>query len=92
MYSEKSFVGRKDAAPLRAAFLQQVSERDDVVCLRAFIAGHFDELHALPFFQGAMAFTDDRTEMHEQVFTTLALDESVTFTTVEPFNGSGLFY
>ena len=92
MRSDSSFVGQKNAAPLRAAFLRQASERDDVVRLRAFVTGHFDELHALPFFQGAMAFTDDRTEMHEQVFTTLALDESVTFTTVEPFNGSGLFY
>lgn len=92
MRSDSSFVGQKNAAPLRAAFLRQASERDDVVRLRAFVTGHFDELHALPFFQGAMAFADDRTEMDEQVLTALALDETVAFATVEPLHGSGLFY
>ena len=92
MRSDSSFVGQKNAAPLRAASLRQASERDDVVRLRAFVTGHFDELHALPFFQGAMAFANDRTEMNEQVFAALALDETVAFATVEPLHGSGLFY
>jgi len=42
---------------------------DDVFRLRAFITGRFSEFNPLTVFQGAMAFTDDRTEMNEQVFT-----------------------
>jgi hypothetical protein len=60
----------------------------DVFGLWTFLAYTFGEGDRLAFFQGFKPGTDDIAEVNEQVCTTVTADETITFTFVEPFNGS----
>jgi hypothetical protein len=66
-------------------------EGDDVLGLRAFLTLHDLELYPLAFGQVAVAFANDRVEMHEDISTGVALDETVSFRTVEPLDGALFF-
>jgi hypothetical protein len=87
--------GKKKQAPIAPAFygldvcLAEL-QGDDVLSLRPFLAVCFGKADALPFNQGFEPLAQDRTEMHEQVGTILALNKPKSFGFVEPFYGSGL--
>ena len=74
-------------APARAgAFSPELDflQRPDVLGLEALGALRHLKLHALPFLQAAETARLDRGEVHENILTALAADESVTLGIVKP--------
>lgn len=69
-----------------------VLQGDHLVSLRALGALGLGEFDPLAVAQRAVAFTDDGTEMDEEVFAILTLDESKALCVVEPFHGSSLSF
>jgi len=63
----------------------------DVLRLRAFLTLGDDELNSLSFIQIAVTFTNDRIEVHEDVSTSVTLNEAIAFRAIEPLN-STLFF
>lgn len=54
--------------------------------LRSAIAVNDVKLHCLTFFQGLEAFCVDCGKMHKDIAAILALNETVTFFCIEPFD------
>lgn len=80
--------GRADARP---GAEHQNLQGDNLIGLRTFLARDDDELDALVFLQTAEPLAHDGTKMNKYVITILTSDEAITFLSVEPLNGSGLF-
>jgi hypothetical protein len=69
-----------------------ISDWLNLIRLRAFFAGNFDEFYRLAFDKRAVALSDDGLIMNEKVFTRVAFDKAVTFGTVKPFYGACLCF
>jgi len=65
---------------------------DDLVGLWSFLTSDFVEADLLSFVQCFAAFSNDGTEMDEEIGTGLSGDESITLVIIEPFNGAGLLF
>jgi len=63
-------------------------QSDDVLSLRTFLTLSHGELNLLAFGQGLEAGALDGAEMCEHIRTTFLLDETKTFSFVEPLNGA----
>jgi hypothetical protein len=63
-------------------------EASDALGLETFGALLYLKFHRLPFVEGPVALGLDGREMHEDILTGLALDESITFCRVEPLNST----
>jgi hypothetical protein len=63
----------------RPGLLVHRLEACNVLCLKAFGAFRHFKLHRLTFIQGLITVHLDRGEVHENIFSGLALDEPVTF-------------
>jgi len=60
--------------------------------LRAFVADDNLKFYALTFLEGAVSFAQDRAIVYKHILALVPLNEAITFTGVEPFNGSGFSY
>src|SRR5208282_6239305 len=61
-------------------------ESDDVLSLKALRALLDFKLHGLPFVEALVPLGLDRREMHEDILTGLALDESVALCRIKPLH------
>lgn len=59
-----------------------------ILCLEAFGALLYREFNFLALFKGAEAITADSGEVYENIRSIFLRKETITFTTVEPFDGS----
>jgi hypothetical protein len=66
-------------------------EPDDVLSLQALGALLDFELDSLPFIQALVTLGLDRREVHEDVLTGRALDETITLCRVKPLDSTLLF-
>ena len=65
---------------------------DDLVGLWSFLTSDFVEADLLSFMQCFAAFSNDGTEMDEEIGTGLSGDETITLVIVEPFDSAGLLF
>ncbi len=70
-------------------FLQPLGlERLNLLCLQSLRTLLDDELYGLSFLQAAEAIRLDGREMNENVFATLAADETIALRVIEPLHSS----
>jgi len=67
-------------------------QRDDFVGLWSFLTSDFVEADLLSLAQCPAAFSNDGTEMYEEIGTGFSGDESVSLVIIEPFDGAGLLF
>jgi hypothetical protein len=65
-----------------------VLQRLDIFCLGAFIALSHTEFNAITFAQNPAAFAKNRAEMHENFFTIIAGNKTISFANIKPLNGA----
>jgi len=82
---------KKAGRSLLSCGVKQTLQRNDVLCLRAFLALGYGEFHLLAFGQSFEAGAGDCAEMRENVRAVWLLDETKTFRFIKPFNGAGYF-
>src|SRR6266436_5690481 len=63
-------------------------DRGNVLSLKAFRALFHFKLHGLPFVKGLVAVHGNRREVHENIFSGLALNETKAFGGIEPLHCS----
>jgi hypothetical protein len=76
---------------IRAFFVNRIwyrLQRNDILCLGAFLTLSYSELYALTFGQGFEAFTFDCLEMGKYIGTGFAGNKTKTFSFIKPFNGA----
>src|SRR5579863_1046123 len=74
---------------MRIVTLEAVLDTLDVFCLPALGAFDHVKLHLLTFLQAAESAGLDGGEMHEDILTILAADESIALGIVKPLHCSG---
>ena len=63
-------------------------EAGNVLCLKAFGAFLYFKFHCLAFVERFVSVHHDRGEVHENIFTGLALDKTIALRSIEPLDCS----
>src|SRR5215467_15869476 len=63
-----------------------LADEFDVLCLGLLLTFRDVELGPLPFIEAEVAATCDRAEVHEHIWATFNLDETVALVAVEPLH------